>query len=109
MESVFSHRVFITRNILYLLSKYVCLQGIADLRKLLVEKALNTDLFPAYNLNKGSEQLCVELLRLRQQSLIVQTLTDFKRRAKYVGIENEAVLKKIMEDLNMVVCCCCCC
>eukprot|EP00794_Sanderia_malayensis_P006311 gene6311-7033_t len=79
-------------------------QGIADLRKLLVEKALNTDLFPAYNLNKGSEQLCVELLRLRQQSLIVQTLTDFKRRAKYVGIENEAVLKKIMEDLNMVGC-----
>ena len=45
----------------------------------------------------------MELLRLRQQSLIVQTLTDFKRRAKYVGIENEAVLKKIMEDLNMVV------
>eukprot|EP00795_Rhopilema_esculentum_P002312 gene2312-17941_t len=79
-------------------------QGIAELRKLLVEKALNTDLFPAYNLNKGSEQLCVELLRLRQQSLIVQTLTDFKRRAKYVGIENEAVLKKIMEDLNMVGC-----
>ena len=70
-----------------------------------MEKALNTDLFPAYNLNKGSEQLCVELLRLRQQSLIVQTLTDFKRRAKYVGIENEAILRKIMEDLNMVVGC----
>ena len=82
---------------------FIVSQGIGDLRKLLVEKALNTDFFPAYNLNKGSEQLCVEVLRLRQQSLIVQTLTDFKKRAKCIGIEDDAVLAKIMEDLNMVV------